>query len=206
MEITVVNREAYTINNPKLVKATEAITKLANSIMSNYAKIGKILSQVKTDKLYLEDFKTFADWVETAFNMSLNTANRIIRVTETLMIPDSEANHFSGFADTALAALTSVGDYDDVVKFCNEHDIDETTSVRDIVKIVRASKTNGDEQADEGDGETVEENVPRDFIAEAMEDFRKYLVSLRSQQPTEFARITGLFEKKVPVIYDVVEA
>ena len=202
MEIVVVKREAYSITNEKLLRATERIAKLSEAIMSNYAKIGKILSEVKDNKLYVSDFATFANWVETAFNMSLNTANRIIRVTQTLMIPDIEDGYFNGFADTALAALTTIGDYEQVVAFCDENNIDETTSVREITKIVSEHKPRKQREKND-ESVTGDCDKPRDYIAEAVEDYKNYLLTLRDDNPDEFTRIMSLVEKKCIIMYDI---
>lgn len=202
MELVVVNREAYTITNEHLLRATERIAKLSDSIMSNYAKIGKILSEVKEKKTYEQDFATFANWVETAFNMSLNSANRIIRVTQTIMIPDVEEEYFKGFADTALAALTTIGEYEQVVEFCNENNIDETTSVREIAKIVSEHKPRKQQKKND-ESESGECDKPRDYIAEAVEDYRNYLIALRKNDSEEFQRIITLVRSKTAICYDI---
>lgn len=155
MEITVVQTERQ-LTNKRLSTLTQTIAKCANGIMSNYAKIGTCLAEVNENKLYKDDFETFEAYVSEMFNMSRKTAYRIIKVTKNLILPDSENKFFLGFSDSALAALTSAGDYEEAVNFCEEHNITELSTVREInaaLKEDNEDTSENDGKGSENDGE-----------------------------------------------------
>lgn len=147
MEITVVQTERQ-LTNKRLSTLTQTIAKCANGVMSNYAKIGTCLAEVNENKLYKDDFETFEAYVSEMFNMSRKTAYRIIKVTKNLILPDSENKFFLGFSDSALAALTGAGDYEEAVNFCEEHNITELSTVREI----NAALKEDNEDTSESDG------------------------------------------------------
>lgn len=147
MEITVVQTERQ-LTNKRLSTLTQTIAKCANGVMSNYAKIGTCLAEVNENKLYKDDFETFEAYVSEMFNMSRKTAYRIIKVTKNLILPDSEKKFFLGFSDSALAALTGAGDYEEAVNFCEEHNITELSTVREI----NAALKEDNEDTSENDG------------------------------------------------------
>ena len=149
MEITVVQTERQ-LTNKRLSTLTQTIAKCANGVMSNYAKIGTCLAEVNENKLYKDDFETFEAYVSEMFNMSRKTAYRIIKVTKNLILPDSENKFFLGFSDSALAALTGAGDYEEAVNFCEEHNITELSTVREINAALK--KDNEDTSENDGKG------------------------------------------------------
>ena len=152
MEIAVVKTER-TLTNKRLDTVTKAIAKCAGNVMTNYAKIGGYLAEVNENKLYKEDFETFEAYVGEMFNMSRKTAYRIIKVTKNIILPDSENKYFAGFSDSALAALTGAGNYDDVIDFCNEHNITEMSTVREINAALK------DENSEESSTESEESST-----------------------------------------------
>lgn len=215
MEITVVSTDRQ-LTNKKLVAATEKIRKAANAVMSNYARIGETLSAIREQKLYKEDFSNFREYCLEMFNMSQETANRIIRVTTNLLLPDTENKRFDGFADTALAALTSVGDYETVVEFCDAHNIDETTSVREISATIKAatSETSDNSDTTEQNSATDEEQTDNkstlteiDFEENWVQTYGETLSALDMRAVIEFMLdyLYGIRNKKY-TIADVINA
>lgn len=141
MEITIVERDGELVN-PKLKTCVNNIKKAHGKITSAYQTVGTELKKIKDGELYKDDFESFSDCVTELFNISQAQAYRIIAVCEKFLIPECgrEDKFFESFNDTALAALRSVGGYDEVKDFCMNHCINETSSVREINEIIRSNK------------------------------------------------------------------
>lgn len=176
MEIAVVKTER-TLTNKRLDTVTKAIAKCAGNVMTNYAKIGGYLAEVNENKLYKEDFETFEAYVGEMFNMSRKTAYRIIKVTKNIILPDSENKYFAGFSDSALAALTGAGNYDDAINFCNEHNITEMSTVREINAALKdensaeESLTESEESLTESEESSADwDNIPYGEIVDLIDD------------------------------------
>lgn len=170
MEIAVVQTERQ-LTNKRLSTLTQTIAKCANGVMSNYAKIGTCLAEVNENKLYKDDFETFEAYVSEMFNMSRKTAYRIIKVTKNLILPDSENKFFLGFSDSALAALTGAGDYEEAVNFCEEHNITELSTVREINAALKEDNEDTSENGGKGsDNENLDctDNENSDCVAKSL--------------------------------------
>lgn len=175
-------------NNAKLKAATEKLYKAGKQLVSNYAKIGEILIEIKESELFKEDFQTFGEYTKEVLGISQATAYGMMSVCTRFLLPETKSKdtepYFTRFADTALFSLLPLKmDYDETVEFCRNNDITEITPVADVKAIVKdykngvkaetESATNSGTESDESDSESAESSdntnpTPRDIIVEAL--------------------------------------
>lgn len=128
------------LKNAELVANTLNIKTGVMTSAQGYLMIGEALNNIKIEKLWQDDFSSFAEYCETVLNVKQATAYRIIQTTTKYLLPEKDKKPaeviFTPFNDTALAALNPVGDYDTTHEFIVENGITPATPVSEIRKIV----------------------------------------------------------------------
>lgn len=143
-----------------------------------YLMIGEALNNIRNEKLWRDDFNSFADYCERALNVKQATAYRIIQTAMKFLAPErgkapSELI-FTPFHDTALAALNPVGDYETTAEFINENNITPATSVSEIRKLVKQLRQEESEEAEQGN----EPETETDMEAEQSGDELSTLIQI----------------------------
>lgn len=132
------------LKNAALAANTLNIKKGIMATAQGYLMTGEALNNIKNEKLWQDDFSSFAEYCETALNVKQATAYRIIQTAIKFLSPEREKNPdeliFTPFHDTALAALNPVGDYQTTAEFVKENGITPSTPVSEIRKLVKKSR------------------------------------------------------------------
>ena len=184
----------FNFKNTTLSKATERLYKAGKQLVSNYAKIGEILIDIKENELFKDDFNSFGEFTKEVLGISQGTAYGMMSVCTRFLLPETKNKdtepYFTRFSDTALFSLLPLKmTYDETVEFCEKNDISEITPVSEIKAIVKKAKAekilaeNPDNLAENEDcresTDTTEDGIksdhsvtPRDIVIEAVNIIR----------------------------------
>lgn len=134
--------------NSALKKATLTIVSNMTKSKDAFVIAAMELARINDEKLYERDFiaddgkPSFALYVESVLGISKSAAYRIIKTGKTLLMPElvakSREKYFENFADSTLAVIAQVGDYDKCKAFCEAFEISETTPRSEVQKYYKA--------------------------------------------------------------------
>lgn len=141
------------LKNAVLAANTAQIQVGVMATAQGYLMIGEALAAIRADKLWADDFDSFADYCDKVLNIKQATAYRIIQTSQKFLAPEKDKSPseliFTPFHDTALAALNPVGDYETTAEFIAENNITPSTTVSEIRKLVKHSREEANEDASE---------------------------------------------------------
>lgn len=131
-----------------LTTKTKLLFKEMTKARNSLCRVGLILDEINTKRLYEKDFvdldgkPSFAEYCGTVLGISKTSAYRIIKTAKTLLFPeqDSKNKFFTSYGDTQLYLISQIGDYNESKEFCEKFNIDELSTKSEITKALKKFK------------------------------------------------------------------
>lgn len=170
MENTIIARN-FKFENKELTKATTAIAKATESAAKSLMKIASVMAEVDARSLYIDDFKTIADYGKEVFGYKKSAVYNMVRVGRDYIDPTTGKSIFAlengeDFTFNQLTRLLPLPSVEDAEHLIADETITPDMTLRDIESVVKAYNKEESAEAETeeaAEAETEEAAKPDEF-------------------------------------------